>query len=242
MKNWLSVLAVAAVTILCCLAMIRITGKERKVRIAGTFALISAGGFAYALSEMVQRGLDGGYLFGSIMISLTVPCLIFFVLYRTIKDKRGTAKKKILKERMEWETNQKEDLERQLQEAVSERDSLREQINKQRKRMHANKQAAGEREEEILSDMERIKKEFHEEVESVKRECEADWELMRKESEEEQQRVRKECDEKLALMSREHEAEKERIYKALETEKERLRIQYEEERELLSKEQGTEKE
>ena len=30
MKNWLSVLAVAAVTILCCLAMIRITGKERR--------------------------------------------------------------------------------------------------------------------------------------------------------------------------------------------------------------------
>ena len=247
MMKWLSVLAVAAVTIICCLILAKITGKERKVRIAGTFALISAGGFAYALSGMVQRGLDGGYLIGSVLVALTVPSLIFFVLYRSVKDKKGKDGEKVLKERTEQDAKRKEGLEKRLQEAVAERNSLREQVKKQKTRMRENTQAAGEKEEKMRADIERIQKESREEIERIKKEYEEKKESLCKEYEEERELLHKECKAEKERLNREHgvdedrfrrerEEEREAVLKECEAEKERICKECEMDKELLRRE------
>lgn len=241
MINWLSVLAVTVVTGICCLIVTKITGKERKVHFAGTFALISAGGFAYALSEMIQRGLSGGYLAGSILISLTIPVLIFFVLYRSVHEAGEKRKKRVSKGKLEQETNWKEQLEKQLQEAAAESNSLKEQIKKQRSRIRGNAQAAAEREEKLRANIARIQKESQEETERVKREYIEEQARWLKEREEEQkankERLRRE--EERLRKEREAAAEEERQRKErLRREEERLR----KEREAAEEEERQRKE
>lgn len=86
MSNWIIVGIIGIITVICCVVTAKLTGNERKTLMGGIFALISAGGFGYAIAYLVRKGLEGPYLTVAVLVGIIVPILIFLTIYNVSKE------------------------------------------------------------------------------------------------------------------------------------------------------------
>lgn len=100
MINWITAGVIAAITAVCCFVIAKLTGQEKKTMTAGVFALLSSAGFGYAISNMVQKGMSGVYLAVAVLVGVTVPVLIFMVIYTVVRDPEELRQKKMLKNQL----------------------------------------------------------------------------------------------------------------------------------------------
>lgn len=151
MSNWSIVGIIGIITVICCLIAGRLTGNRKGVSIGGGGALLSAGGFGYAIAFLVRKGLTGPYLTVAVLVGIIVPVLIFLALYSLVKEvpAKGRTDLKISRDK------QRSDLDK-------ERLNLQEEMSKQKLQMeieHRNMvQAAAEEKRMLLKALAKEKK------------------------------------------------------------------------------------
>lgn len=156
MSNWSIVGIIGIITVICCLIAGRLTGNRKGVSVGGGGALLSAGGFGYAIAFLVRKGLTGPYLTVAVLVGIIVPVLIFLTLYNLVKEApvKGRTDLKISQDK------QRNDLEK-------ERVSFQEDMNKQKLQLEAEHrsmvQAAAEEKRMLLQALAKEKKKLDEE-------------------------------------------------------------------------------
>lgn len=156
MSNWSIVGIIGIITVICCLIAGRLTGNRKGVSIGGGGALLSAGGFGYAIAFLVRKGLTGPYLTVAVLVGIIVPVLIFLTLYNLVKEAP-------VKGRTDLKTSQ----DKQRSDLEKERISFLEDMDKQKLQLEAEHrsmvQAAAEEKRMLLQALAKEKKKLDEE-------------------------------------------------------------------------------
>lgn len=116
MINWIVAGVIAVITAVCCFVVAKLTGQEKKTMTAGVFALLSSAGFGYVISNMIQKGMNGVYLAVAVLVGVTVPVLIFLVIYRILRDPEELRERKMLTDQLEKSEKIKEQYENEFHE------------------------------------------------------------------------------------------------------------------------------
>lgn len=176
MSNWSIVGIIGIITVICCLIIGRLTGNRKRVSIGGAGALLSAGGFGYAIAYLVRKGLTGPYLTVAVLVGIIVPVLIFLILYNLAKEMpvKGRSVPSDMKDRQRNSLEMaklQEEMNRQRNSLETERAKLQEEINRQRLQIEAERtdmaQAAAEEKRKLLLILLKEKKKLEREREEM---------------------------------------------------------------------------
>lgn len=215
MLNWMVTGIIGIATVAGCFIIARVTGNEKKTRAGGIFAILSAGGFGYAIASMVEKGLTGPYLVVAALVAIIVPVLIFLTIYNLVKEpsSKESMEKKAISKKVEEISREEESLQKQ-KESLSE---MMKRVKDGQKRL--------EKEQEIMQ-VERVK---IKEIQIRLEESEAHYSAMEtryqsqiqalKEERDNRRSVREiEYEKQLQILQEAYTAEKAGIYKAHEEE------------------------
>lgn len=229
MSNIAIVGIIAIATVVCCVIIAKVTGKQKKVTFGGIFAVVSAGGFGYAIAYMVRRGLSGPYLTVAVLVGIIVPVLVFLTVYNLVKDGLSTN---------EFGTNKKE-----KNSQPSETDKV--YIKKVWKEIELSKQQIEEDQIELAQDkasLEKIAREVQKQKELIEMEKK---QLRKKASEVKEPEVKTvnfaDLSQETTKIKQGFEEEKQFLLREFEDEKQEMLQEFEEERELQAKQMEEEK-